>query len=271
MTTLRAVSSRRNPLVDEYRRLGRRRQPGDPTILLDGLHMVRAARRAHLPIASAAFSTMSLQNRATADEAAALAAAGVDVIEVADSLSALLSPVRSPSGVVALAERPTATIDDLLSVLDALVVIALDVQDPGNLGAIVRACEAAGATGVIAAGASADPFSWKALRGSMGSALRLPVASGADGHDVVMACVRRGLQIAAAAAHGGRSVFDVDWVRPSALIVGNEGAGLPPDLAGRADVLVTIPMRAPVESLNVSVAAALVVYEAFRQRAGAPR
>ena len=91
-----------------------------------------------------------------------------------------LSPVRSSSAIVALAERPRDRSTRVYAGAGPLVVIAVDVQDPGNLGAIVRVAEAAGATGVVAAGASADPFGWKALRGSMGSALRLPIVAARD-------------------------------------------------------------------------------------------
>lgn len=156
----------------------------------------------------------------------------------------------------------------MLARTPALLVIAVDVQDPGNLGAIVRTCEAAGATGVVVAGASADPFSWKALRGSMGSAFRLPIVPRMAGIDAVAACARQGFQVVASGARSGRSLFEIDWTRPSALIVGNEGSGLPSELTASAGVLMTIPMNTPVESLNVSVAAALVLYEALRQRSG---
>lgn len=270
VTAFRVVSSRRNPLVDEYRRLGHKRKLDDPTILLDGLHLVQEARRAQLRIQTAAFSSLRLRDAEAAAEAAALTASGTEVVEVSDAVAAALSPVRSPSGVVAIADRPEVDLERMLARTPALVVIAVDVQDPGNLGAIVRTSEAAGATGVIVAGASADPFSWKALRGSMGSALRLAIVPRMASIDAVAACAQRGFQVVASGARNGRSMFEIDWTRPSALIVGNEGLGLPSELTAAADVLMTIPMNTPVESLNVSVAAALVLYEALRQRSGQP-
>ena len=148
-----------------------------------------------------------------------------------------------------------------------LVVVALDVQDPGNLGAIVRVAEAAGATGVVAAGACADPFGWKALRGSMGSALRLPVATVADA-SARPSPTRAGTAAASSprrrAADGRSSTIDLRGAdrRPHR----RRRAGPRPDArrAGRRRTL-TIPMQAPVESLNVAVAAALILYEARRQ------
>ena len=146
------------------------------------------------------------------------------------------------------------------------MVIAADVQDPGNVGAIVRVAEAAGATGVVAAGACADPFGWKALRGSMASALRVPVAVGADADAAVTDARRHGCQIVATTAREGREPFDVDLARPTAVLIGNEGSGLPAALVAAADHRVTIPMKPPVESLNAAVTAALIIYEARRQR-----
>src|SRR6185436_6673173 len=128
-------------------------------------------------------------------------------------------------------------------------VIGVDIQDPGNVGAIVRVAEAGGATAVIAAGASADPFGWKALRGSMGSALRLPLAARATGAAVDEAR-RRGCRIVATAPRGGRSLFDADLKGPLAILIGGEGQGLAPSVAAAADDRITIPMAAPVESLN---------------------
>jgi TrmH family RNA methyltransferase len=149
---------------------------------------------------------------------------------------------------------------------DGFVVVAVDVQDPGNLGAVIRAAEAGGATGVLVCGVSAHPFSWKALRGSMGSALRLPIASAPD----VEVCVRdlraAGVRTVAAAPRDGRDPDALDWTGPCALVLGGEGTGLRDAVRGSCDDNVTIPMAAPVESLNVAVAAAILIYAARRQR-----
>ena len=147
-----------------------------------------------------------------------------------------------------------------------LIVLCIDVQDPGNLGAVVRVAEAAGATGVVAAGTSADPFSWKALRGAMGSALRLPVRRERDASAAIATTRARGCAILAAVPRGGRSLDEVDFQRPMALLVGAEGAGLDAATVDRADLQVTVPMQPPVESLNAAVTAAIILYEARRQR-----
>ena len=177
-----------------------------------------------------------------------------------------VSPVKTPSGIVALAERPALGRRRDLRRAGRAGRRAVDVQDPGNLGAIVRVSEAAGATGFVAAGGSANPFGWKALRGSMGSALRLPVAAEIAAEAAVADARRHGCRVVAAVPRGGRRIVRDRFHRPAHVLIGGEGQGLRAALVDAADERVTIPMQAPVESLNAAVTAALIVYEARRQR-----
>jgi TrmH family RNA methyltransferase len=179
---------------------------------------------------------------------------------------AALSPVRSPAGIVALAERPNGRTEGVFGGTSPLVLIACDIQDPGNLGAVARVAEAAGASGLIAAGECADPFGWKALRGSMGSAVRLPIARETSVEAAIREARRRGCRVVAAIPRNGSSLFDADLTGPLAILVGGEGSGLSQALADSADLHLTIPMQSPVESLNTAVSAALLIYEARRQR-----
>jgi RNA methyltransferase, TrmH family len=258
-----AITSRSNPLVARFRDAAN----GDgAVVLLDGAHLVADAIAAGAAIAIAAVTTASRGKPEIAAIADALAQRGVEVAIVGASVMNAISPVRSPSGIVAIADRPARRVADVFARDVPLVVVAIDVQDPGNVGAIVRAAEAAGATGVVAAGASADPFGWKALRGSMGSALRLPVAIAADADEPIDEARRRGCRVVATVPRDGNQLFETDLSGPVALLVGGEGAGLPPSLAAGAATRVTIPMQPPVESLNAAVTAAVILYEAYRQR-----
>jgi TrmH family RNA methyltransferase len=177
---------------------------------------------------------------------------------------AAASAVRSPSAIVALADRPNTA--DVFLTRSPLVLIACDVQDPGNLGAIVRVAEAAGASGVIAAGRGADPYGWKALRGSMGSALRLPISVCPDIDAAIGEAQQHQCRVIATVPRGGRGLFDVDLTGAVAVLIGGEGRGLPQSAIQGAQQRVTIPMEPPVESLNAAVTAALIAYEARRQR-----
>lgn len=261
---MKTVSSRQNPLVARYRAAARGDAAG--VILLDGVHLVSEALAAGARIQHAAVRTDATAITEIGSLIERLARHGVEIAVVTTPVMSALSAVRSPSAIVALAERPADLAGRMFSVASPLVIVAADVQDPGNLGAIVRVAEAAGASGVIAAGVSADPFGWKALRGSMGSALRLPIASDPDVAHAMAVARRKQCRIVATVPRGGTSLFEVDYRRPVAILIGGEGPGLPPPIVDTADERVTVPMQAPVESLNAAVTAALIAYEARRQR-----
>lgn len=257
------ISSRHNPLVKRFRDLARA-GAGDETVLLDGQHLVEEAIATELPIEVAAFAQKYATGRLVT-LAAKARRAGARTIAVTDEVLAALSPVQHPSGVVAIARRPAASVEQVFARAPQLVVLMSDVQDPGNVGAIIRAAEACGASGIVAGHGTADPFSWKALRGAMGSTFRLPVATQPLG-DAIAVARKIGVRILAAVPRGGTPLPQCDLRSPAAVLLGGEGGGLPARLLERADHRLTIPMRPPVESLNVAIAAALIVYEASRQR-----
>ena len=265
---MRSISSRQNPIVASFRDPAADAPLDGSRLLLDGTHLVEDARGAGLRLTTVAVTEEAMTRApALARLAQTLEHDDAEVVVVTTAVMAALSPVRTPSGIVAIAERTPTNTASICQHPDAMVVAAIDVQDPGNVGAIVRAAEALGATGALVCGASANPFSWKALRGSMGSALRLPLAAGIAS-DVVVRCARTfGLRVVACVAHHGDPPAAADWSGRSVLLLGAEGSGLPDTIAAAADVRITIPMRPPVESLNVAVSAALLLYEAQRQRA----
>jgi TrmH family RNA methyltransferase len=234
-------------------------------LLLDGAHLVAEALNAGITVREAAVASTTSARPEIFALTARLTTQGVRWVAASTAVMNALSPVRSPSPVVALAERPSID-EDRAYGETTLLIVAVDVQDPGNLGAIVRVAEAGGASAVIAAGVSADPFGWKALRGSMGSALRLPILRCPDALSAAADARGHGCRILATVPRSGRSIFDADLTGAVAIFIGGEGQGLPASLVDAADDRVTIPMHAPVESLNAAVTAGLVVYEALRQR-----
>lgn len=258
------ITSRLNPLVARYRAAARGELPG--LVLLDGAHLIGEAITARVRVEHAMVTAAGVGQHNLGELVERLASEGVDVAVATSPVMDAVSPVRSPSGIVALAARPSAEQRRIYNGANSLVVIAIDIQDPGNLGAILRVAEAGGASGVIVAGASADPFGWKALRGSMGSALRLPVLERDSADEAIAEARRHGCRIVATSPREGQLLFDVDLRQPAAVLIGSEGAGLNPALISAADDRVTIPMETPVESLNAAVTAALIVYEAKRQR-----
>jgi TrmH family RNA methyltransferase len=260
---MKRITSRRNAIVAQYREVA---AGSGELMLLDGLHLVKDALRAGLTLRHA----MVLGDGRIRPEVRRLLTAlerrGIGPLLASPAVMAAVSPVRSASPIVALADRPSWPSDAAYRVECPLVMIACGIQDAGNLGAIVRVSEAGGASGVIAAGQGADPFGWKALRGSMGSALRLPTAREPDAIKAATAAKERSCRLIAAVPSHGHPLFEADLGRPIAVLLGNEGQGLSGPLLALADHRITIPMEPQVESLNAAVAAALLVYEARRQR-----
>lgn len=264
---MRTISSRQNPLVRTFRELAQNPDPTGERVLLDGAHLVREARAAGALFEVAVVAVSRVDSASDVGElAAALEADATSVVAADDKVFEALSPVRTPSGIVAIVRRKVSAPALMCSHPRAFLVAAVDVQDPGNVGSLLRAAEAGGATGAFVCGASANPFSWKALRGSMGSALRLPIVAGMT-TDAVMACLKSaGLRTVAAVARGGEPPDEIDWRGQVGLLLGGEGPGLSDEIVGQCDTRVTIPMATTVESLNVAVAGAILVYAARRQR-----
>lgn len=272
---METVASRQNPVVKAFRALARHRGEGRQ-LLLEGEHLVSEALDAGVRMTTVALASRLLARADGTDErerqlAERLKAHGARVLSVSESVMAAMSPVQTPSGIVAIAEFEPPPLDQAVRGTLPLVGILAAVQDPGNLGAVIRTAEASGATGLIACAPSADPYGWKALRGAMASTFRLPVPERVALHDALLTARRRGLVIAAAVPRGGTPMHEFDFRRPLALMLGGEGPGLGADELVHADEQVTIPMQPPVESLNVAVSAAVILYEAFRQRRPAPQ
>jgi TrmH family RNA methyltransferase len=261
---MQRLTSRHNPLVTRFRAVARGDEP--ELLLLDGEHLVREALRAGVRVRHAIVHANGSDRPEFSQLLSALEESGAAVALASTAVLDAVSPVRSPSGITALADRPSTPAAAVYQRARPLVVIAADVQDPGNVGAIVRVAEAGGAAGVVVAGATADPFGWKALRGSMGSALRLPVGARKTAADAIREARQHGCQIVATAPRGGTPLFECTFADAVAIVIGAEGRGLPADVLAAADRLITIPMQEPVESLNAAITAALVVYEVSRRR-----
>jgi TrmH family RNA methyltransferase len=264
---MKTIASRTHALVREFRALAATADPEGARLLLDGAHLVRDAARAGLEMETVVVATSKLESDSEEGALARdLIAGGADVVAAGDAVLDAMSPVRTPSGIVAIARRRPTTAADVCS-LAGFIVAAIGVQDPGNLGSLLRAAEAGGVHGVIVSGASANPFSWKAVRGSMGSALRLPVATAPSAHGALTCMTKFGLHTVAAVPRGGDDPDAVAWTGKVGLLLGGEGAGLDDEVTASCSERVTIPMAPAVESLNVAVAGAILVYAARRQRA----
>jgi TrmH family RNA methyltransferase len=238
------------------------------SVFVEGVRLCEEALRA-----SVAFE-LALHTRELAlDERGArlleeLRAACPAVHLVGDEVLESVSDTKTPQGVVAVARRPQTGRDVVERVGGGvpLVVVLHGSSNPSNAGAMLRVAEAAGASAVIVTKGSTDPLSAKALRGSMGSAFRLPLWTGPTFEEALGWCAGRGIRTVAADAGAASTHTGIDWTGARAVVVGPEAGGLSDEEVRAADESIRIPMREPVESLNVAVALAVVLYEAARQR-----
>jgi len=262
-----AITSRHHPIVKEFRELAR---GGSASMLLDGWHVITEAVNAGVAI-----ETMAVCGPATRAEQTVIDRAsrdGARIVEVSGAVLNAMSPVTSPTGVVASARKPATEAAALLAPPPALVLAGIGIQDPGNAGAVVRSAAAAGATGVLVDDSTADPWGWKALRSSMGSVFHLPVIRSRNYLSTLSEWRASGVRLVAAIPRDGVPMHEMDFTGPVAVLMGGEGPGLTADVLAIADGTVSIPMAPAVESLNVAVAAAVLLYEARRQRRlGAPK
>ncbi len=261
---MRAIESPANPLLKTVRRL--QLHPGrdhQGRFVLEGVKLVREALSLGLAVEQALVSSAFAESRAGGELLLQIERSGVPWVVLQERAFARLASLETPEGVLLVAQRPRLPLDGLAG---ELLVAAVGVQDPGNLGAIARVAEAAGADGLVCCRGTVDPFQPKSLRGSMGSLLRLPVFEAGEPGQVLEALRARGLRVVACLSRGGVEYFRAGLAGKLALLLGSEGRGLPDSVLRAADLTVSVPMKATVESLNVAVVAGLILYEAARQR-----
>jgi len=256
------IRSRSNPLL---KRVGAVLAGKDErALVLEGERLIDDALAAGLAL------EVVLVDEDRSERADALRARTSEVRLVAAGLLARASALETSPGVLALCPRPAAhELEELDAGGQALVLVAAGVSDPGNLGALARSAEAAGARALVVLRGGASPWGPKALRGSMGSVLRLPCYAGVEAARAARVLADKGLRQVRAATRGGRPPGELDWSGPLALWIGAETGALP--AAARGFEPVTIPTARGVESLNVTVAAALLLFAAGRVAGGAAR
>jgi TrmH family RNA methyltransferase len=266
---LRPIEGRHNALVKELRRAF---ADGDLTsdgyCAIEGVRIIEEAVRSGLK-----FRAIFFRNSAAniAGRLLPQMAASVETLLIPDKLFASSVPSETPQGVAALVRCKPFSFEDVLakSPTGPLLAIA-GVQDPGNLGTILRSAEAFGAGGVLLGEGTAGPFNSKVIRASAGSVFRLPLAK-TKLAEALPQMRAQGLRLVATSSHKSKPLGEVELSGPLAIFIGSEGAGLPRELLAQMHEVVAIPHSANVESLNAGVAASIVLYEVARKRALGPR
>ncbi|MDA0867285.1 MAG: RNA methyltransferase [Cyanobacteria bacterium] len=258
--------SLKNPLVKHIRKLhqGKFRR-AQQQFLVEGTHLLQEALATHYPL-GVVCSTAAWQARYPHLWQSAIAVAEQTVTVTPEVITAMATTV-TPDGVVAIAPQPSST--SATPALPSLGIAVETLQDPGNLGTLIRTAAAADSDGLWLSADSVEMTHPKVLRASAGQWFRLPWSPCPDLLNQINTWQQGGVQVIATEAHGDVPYWAIDWGLPTVILLGNEGAGLSAPVTAVVSHTVTIPMAATVESLNVSIAAAILLFEARRQRLGA--
>lgn len=266
MERLRLVSSPQNSLVKELRQaFARGDTKADGYLAAEGFHVIEEALRSGLRPKAVFFSQSA---RSRADRLLPQLGAKIEALVLPDRVFASAVNTDHPQGVAALIKLKSHSLEEVLRTPDAPIVVCAGLQDPGNLGTIIRSAEAFGAGGVLLTEGTVSAFNAKVVRAASGSLFRLPVLK-MEVKDAIEQLRAAGARLIATSAHGGKQLPEADLSSKVAVFIGSEGAGLDRELTKQMDEVVTVPHSAKVESLNAAMAASVVLYEAARQR-GSP-
>jgi RNA methyltransferase, TrmH family len=260
------ITSRDNSIIKHLRALSDpKHRKKELVFLIEGVKMVEEALRDKAGVTMIVASPALVQHHGKGVIKLA-ENRSIDILWISDRLIDGISESKTPQPVMAVVAMKEHSEDKLFAHSSKLIVICHQLQDPGNLGTIIRTVEAVGAAGIAITPHTVDPYSAKVIRASMGSILRLPVVRIGDSSAFVKLCKQKGFQTVAAVVTGEKSHFDIDFKKPTVIILGQESAGLSQDIMAEVDLRVRIPMVETIDSLNVATSSAVVLYEAMRQR-----
>jgi len=264
------ITSAANPLVKRVRALtDRKHRRRESAFVVHGIQPVWQAVEAGADIEVLIVAPDLLRHGGALDMVDAQEAGGVRVARLTGELFGRISDRDGPAGLAAIVRASPARADDLRVPAGAVFVALHEPGNPGNIGTIIRTASAAGASGVILIGPSADPYDPVAVKASMGAIFTVPVAVADSGAAFLAWAAAAGVTVAATSGRAALVCWDAPWRLPLALLLGSEGAGLPADLLAAASLQVSIPMTGTAESLNLAVAAGVLLYEVRRRTWGA--
>lgn len=233
--------------------------------LIEGVRLMEEAVKERVPMEEVLYTARLEETSRGSDLLASLRKMRICISQVPEKVMESVAEAENPQGVLAVARQLRWTLKDAIK-SKWPVIIACGLQDPGNLGTIIRSADAGGCGGVVTTQNTVDIYNSKVIRATMGSIFRLPVVKIEDTEEALNILKKEEYQIIATTAHSRTSYLDIDYRKPTAFLIGQEAAGLPKDIMESADIKVFIPMKEGVESLNAAVSASILIYEAFRQR-----
>lgn len=264
MIEIEKITSRDNQRLMNARKV--RDGKDQSRIFIEGRRLVDEALRSRIVIEE----SFCVDDFSDKELLSAVEAKASKVAEMPERIFRSIADTDNSQGIILIGQRPkdgAAVIEDRLNSPLPIVLFLKEINNPSNLGAILRTAEAAGVAGVVISGNSADVYSPKSLRAAMGASFRLPIWDGAVFDEVLLWAKSRGLVSTAADVGAEKSYTEIDWGRPRLLILGSEAHGLSDTDLDRIEEQMQIPMENDVESLNLAVSAGIILFEAKRQRA----
>jgi RNA methyltransferase, TrmH family len=264
--TVSYIASKDNPLLKTIRRMmsGARRSP-EQLVAVEGIRMLEEVNKAGCEIETVVYSELFGSDGREKSLLDAWLSKQITIYRTGEKLFQSISGVQTPQGAIALIRAPKLLLGDIMPSANALILCACEVQDPGNMGTLIRTAAAAGATMICTTKGAVSARNPKSIRSSAGAFFHLPVIEHADANDIQAYCNTHSIRPYRTDPRKGMLYTQADFRCPCAIFLGNEGSGMPQD-ATSGFTSIHIPMAEGVESLNVAMAGAVILFEAFRQR-----
>lgn len=263
---MNTITSAQNPVIKEIKALANKKSREEKALyFIEGIRFVEEAIKEKAQVDKILVSERLEHNKGGKEILERVKYSGYSTFLLPEKLFKEISDTESPQGIMAVLRNRQISLDDVLGEINNLLILE-SLQDPGNMGTIIRTADAAGITGIIASKGCVDIYNPKVLRSTMGSIFRVPVYVSGDLIQTIGIIKSRGIKVYAAHLQGEINYFEADLTKNTAVIIGNEANGLSDAAAGASHVLLKIPMSGRAESLNASVAASILMYEAVRQR-----
>lgn len=263
------ISSPENKLIKEVASLKQKKYRDSSGIFVaEGVRLVEECIRAAWPVEVCIYTENAATKERTRCLIEKITKINCKMVVVPENIYNKISDTEQPQGIMIILKKRPAAIDTMISNTKSqpLLIILDGIQDPGNAGTIIRTADAAGCTGVIVLKGSADIYAGKTVRATMGSLFHLPISEGLSPAEIIPLLKQAGIKVMATGLQKSYSYYQADFNNPAAIVLGNEGQGVSAELFEAADNCLTIPLVGQAESLNVAVAAGVILYEAVRQR-----
>lgn len=266
MNSMHQITSTKNPLIKEIKSLHRKKgRMKNNAFIIEGVKIINEAMENDYPIENILYTDQLLKNNEGEDFLKKLEGF-YSPIYVSENIFKEISDTENPQGILAVAQLRYRTTDEINSNAYPFLLYLDEVQDPGNMGTIIRTADAFNIDGIIISEGCVDPYNPKVVRATMGSIFRTPLYYTSNGLEELKALKDKGMKVYSTSLEGSIPIYQADYIGGQILVIGNESKGVKEDIQQMSDILIKIPMPGKAESLNAGVAASIIMYEVMKQR-----